>query len=685
MSGTAPTNQSPDDSETAAGAARLRPARDPAWLLAGLLILVAVAVGWTHWPALSTRCVHFDDGMYWVRNRLVQNPGWESLGRFFGEVLKPSTVTGYYQPLTMASLMLDWARGARPDRMETFHQTGWALHVLNTVLVGALLYLVFGRAWAAALVALLFGVHPLSVEPVPWVSERKTLLAAFFTLWSLLGYVGWTRMRGWPAGLCYALVIVAFVLALLAKPTCTPLPILLLLLDFWPLRRLRWRAVAEKVPLLIIAGAAALITYLSQKNTAAAEIAPRGLSEYQVPLTLCHNIIFYPWKMLWPANLTSHYAFPMPFDLSQPAVLAGVIGTPVLLLVLLVSLRWTRALATGWLFFFLAILPTMGIVGFTNVIASDKYAYLPVVGLLLVLAAALAWVWRRLGRGAGGRGWRAALVIVLLAVGVAEARAARQYLEHWRDTEALYRYMLTRTPEAPTVLNHLGWELARQYERERARVGLDAPAEKLDEAIATFRHALRYADTWYEPHNNLGTALGNQADRLLGEGRALQQQGRVSEVDLKLKAAKALLDEAAGHFDAATRLRPQYALAWANLGGVRGRLGQREEAQRCYEEALRVDPACIDAHNGLAILLAEQGRFDEAAARFRAGMRANPYDFRAYVGLARVLLYEGKVDEAIAVLEAGDRAVPGHPAVRGTLQRAREARAGRPPVPGRSE
>jgi len=174
-----------------------QPSASRTGLLAALTVLVGQLVIFAHWPSLSARALMFDDEQYLTENYLVQNPSLESAGRFLAEVSKPSTVRGYYQPLTMISLMVDCALGGRPDNLRQFHRTSLALHVMNTMLVIVLLYLLFDQAWSAAVVGLLFGLHPLTAEPVPWVGERKTLLAAFFALWCLILYVRYARKSNW--------------------------------------------------------------------------------------------------------------------------------------------------------------------------------------------------------------------------------------------------------------------------------------------------------------------------------------------------------------------------------------------------------------------------------------------------------------------------------------------------------
>ena len=358
-------------------------------LLAALIVLVGQLVMLAHWPSLSAQALMFDDEQYLTENYLVQTPSWASAGRFLSEVSKPSTVRGYYQPLTMISLMVDYALGGRPDNLRQFHRTSLALHVMNTMLVIVLLYLLFDQEWVAAGVGLLFGLHPLTAETIPWVGERKTLLAAFFALWCLILYVRYARKGSW---MMYGVCMMMYIAALMSKPTSTPLPVLMLLMDYWPLKRLKTRAVVEKAPLFVVGAVSAIITYVSQSSTYGVTLP----SEYgfgRIPLTICHNIIFYLYKIIWPANLSSHYAFPMPMGLSNPMVLAGVIGMCIRIPLLLISLRWTRAALTGWLFFFVAILPTMQIIAFNYLIASTKFVYLPSIGLFwcgFAAASALA-------------------------------------------------------------------------------------------------------------------------------------------------------------------------------------------------------------------------------------------------------------------------------------------------------
>lgn len=573
----------------------------PGALAAALTLAVCATVLAVYAPVLSAGALFIDDHQYLVENPLVQSPGRASAGRFFREVLEPSTVGGYYQPLAMISLMADYAIGGRPDRLWVFHATSLALHVANTALVVAFLYLLFGRPWPAALVGLLFGAHPLHIESIAWVAERKTVLAAFFAMLHLILYVAYTRRPAWTR---YAACLATYVLALLSKPTTTPLPLLLLLLDFWPLRRLSKRTILEKLPFFIIGIVSAVITCISQSRTGGAGL-PGEFPAMRIPLILCHNTVFYLAKILWPAHLSPFYAFPEPLGPAHRSIRLGLIGTCLLIPALLLSLRWTRALLTGWLFFFIAILPTMGIIGFTVVIAADRFTYLPMVGLLLPITWFLLRPWDGAAGGRSRRLSRVAAVAVVLSAVVAEAAATRAYLGRWRDTEALYRYALRTAPNAPWLHANLAATLNEKG--------------AFDEGIQHCEAALRVLRDDPEAHNNLGGAL--------------QEKNKI--------------DEAVVHYREAVRLRPNYALAHHNLATALHALGRTDEAIMEWNEALRLRPLFPDAHNNLGSALLEQGKLDEAIGHYRSTLAIQPDHVEARYNLGAALARQGKLTDAI--------------------------------------
>ena len=255
----------------------------PIALLLVLMAIAAVTVFVAHHRVLSAQALSFDDEVTILHNPLVQDPSWQSVKCFFNEVRLSSVVPGYYRPLTLTSLMLDWAMGGRPDNFRPFHCTSLGLHIGSTLLLVLLCWQLFGRPVAAAAAGLLFGLHPLTIEPVAWVMERKTVLAAFFAFASLCAYVRYTRGQR-PSWLVGSLVLYA--MSLLAKPTTTPLPIIMLLMDYWPLKRFSRRAMLEKVPFFALAAAFAVLAMVCEQQVNPLYLPAKG-SPMHLPLRLC--------------------------------------------------------------------------------------------------------------------------------------------------------------------------------------------------------------------------------------------------------------------------------------------------------------------------------------------------------------------------------------------------------------
>jgi tetratricopeptide (TPR) repeat protein len=614
-------------------------------LLAILIACVCAAVITVHWPALSAQAMSFDDDQYLTDNTMVKSPSWFSAGKFLSQVLEPSTVKGYYQPLAMISLMLDYSLGGRVENLLPFHRTSLALHAANTALVIVLLYLLFGEVWIAAAVGLLFGLHPMTVETIPWVSERKTLLATFFALWSLIFYIRHTRSLNYynpkskiqnlkSKNLCFCFLF--YLLALMSKPTSTPLPILMLLLDFWPLGRLKWPTVLEKIPFFILGGISSVITYISQTRTCGSTL-PTEARIWHIPLILCHNIIFYLYKIIWPVNLSSHYPFPNPMNISQPMVLAGVIGTCILIPLLLISIRWTRAVFTGWLFFFVAILPTMQIIGFTNVIASDKFAYLPSVGLLMLLTFFLCKS-KIQSLSPRKRGYKIIVTILVLSAAFAESLATRSYLVHWRNSIGLAEYMLSKAPNAPHLYNYLG--------AAYGNLG------RYQEEIETCKQALRIKPDYVRAYNNLGIAYGNlgrHREAIETFSQAVNIKPDDAEAHYNLGVAYGNLgryQEAIEAFRQAIRIKPDYAEAHNNLGVASSNLGRHREAIEAFSQTIKIKPDDVKAYNNLGIAYGNLDRHQEAIEAFRQALRIKPNDADAHYNLGVVYLTIGDKNSA---------------------------------------
>ena len=561
----------------------------------GTCVLVA------HWPALSANAHCFDDERYLTENPLVRNPGWESARRLLTEVFHPSTVQGYYHPLGTLSIMIDYAAGGRPEDRRVFNRTALALHVMNTCLVIVLLYLLLDHPWAAALAGLLFGVHPLTVETVVWLGQRKALLAASFALWSLVLYAVHVRRKSWG---WLGASVAMYALALLSKPTGTPLPILMLLLDYWPLRRLNRRALAEKTPFLLVGVASGVLTVLSHASTSVVELTHTS-GPIETVLLMCTKLVFYLWKIVWPINLSAHYMPPEPIGPTQPLVLAGIVGTGLLVVVGIMAFRRAPAMLVGMTIFVVAILPVLGVVRYSWVFAFDNYVYLPAVGLVLLAAWSFRWVWTT------SRGTttvllrRGGLVLAVGALAFWEGLLTRRYLARWQDTETLFRHMVSLAPQAYRARNNLALALVHK--------------SRLDEAIEEYHRALEIKPDFELAHNNLADAL----------------------------AQKGQLDQAALHYAESLRLKPDQPGVHFKLAGVLHRRGDIDGAIAHYTAALRDKPDFPGAHFNLANLFLVQNRFDEAVLHFGQAIRLRPDMAEAHNNLGAALFKQGRTAEAI--------------------------------------
>ncbi len=594
-----------------------------------LLFIVGAVVLAAHWPALSAKALMLDDDQYLVDNRLIQNPGWSSAKRFLTEVSNPSTVRGYYHPLAMLSLMLDYALAKSIDNLAPFRCTSLCLHVANSLLLVIFLYLLFGNIWPAAMIGLLYGVHPITIESVAWLSQRKTLLAAFFALWCLIFYVRYVK-KGSLRRLVVCLLM--YVLSLLSKPSTIGIPILLLILDLWPLRRLSKKAVLEKVPLFVMAGIAAIVTFISQ-STAASVTLPTESGLIRVLLIFCHNIIFYLKTVVWPVNLSWYYPFPEPFNLSHPMVAFTVIGTCILIPALLISLRWTHSLVVGWLFFFVAIFPALGVIGFHPMIAADRHMYLPVIGFLLPAG----WLFSRCWADRVTR--QIVLIAAVALLAVSEFVLTRHYLTFWRNTETVYKYMLEFSPNVATLHNNLGNVLK--------------DSDKIEEAIQHFERSLQLSPDSAVVHNNLGitlTKLGRTDEAIEHYRKALKLKPNLSAAHYNLAtalSAQGKTDEAIAEYREALRLRPDDVDALSNLAFALAQQQNFDEAIEYYKKALGLEPDNVIAHGRLGLALANIGKIDEAIEQFRIVLKARPDDVEMYCNTGILLEQKGKIDEAI--------------------------------------
>ncbi|HKI35414.1 MAG TPA: tetratricopeptide repeat protein [Gemmataceae bacterium] len=517
-------------------------------LYLGLFLIGLTLV--TLWPATANGFVEFDDLAYVNDNSHV-------LGGLSGANVHwalTTTEMGNWHPVTWLSLMLD-AELWGPNNPGGFHLTNLLLHLANVLLLFVALLRMTGAPWRSALVAALFAVHPLNVEAVAWVAERKGLLAAFFALLALVAYARWAARGG---RLAYLAVIVFFALSLMAKAVTVTLPAALLLLDFWPLRRTpltpaplpgeradrepaSWRRLLlEKVPLLALSLGFSVLAPLAQRDAGALRSVDQRPLVSRVANTLV-NPFSYLRKLTWPSDLAVFYPYEQR-TLLAPEVVASAVALGGLTLL---ALWWGRRrpyLPVGWLWYLGVLLPVAGLVPVGGHSLADRYVYLPMIGVCLIL------VWGTTDLLAALR-LRTLALPVSAAVLIACVLGSRSQLPHWHDPVALWEHALAVTRD-----NHRAYHNLGVHYLNTGRVG---------EAADNLAEAVRLRPDKADWHVHLGGAF--------------LRQGK--------------LDEAREQFVEALQLQPGLAVAVNDLGVVLERQGDRRGAAEQFRKAVELDPS----------------------------------------------------------------------------------------------
>jgi Flp pilus assembly protein TadD len=501
-------------------------------------------------------------------------------------------------------------------------------HCSNTIVLFFLLFSMTRARWPSAFVAALFALHPLHVESVAWLSGRKDVLSMHFMLMTLRFYLRHVEKPTWKTSI---LVVVHFLAALLSKPMVVTLPVLLLLLDFWPLRRLAgtspvlaekrraaMRLVREKIPLLVCSAVVTAITVAAQRSGNPA----RTFETYSWYERVGNALVSYPayiWATIWPANLAPHY--PLPSALPVWMVLGAAVLLALITIAAVLRMRTSPYLLTGWGWWLVSLLPVIGLIPIGNFARADRFTYIPHIGLFIIFAWGLEELTRRLPQ---RKSVLVACAIVLFASMIA---ATFRQVSHWRDGIALFEHALAVSPESPVVLNSLGSELMR-------RAGApDAQPGDLESAEQHLREAVKLAPAYGDAHNNLGIALLLQGKR----------------------------DEAAAQFERALEINPDDANALVNVANALLEQGDTGEAIIKYRRAIEVMPANVDARNNLGIALAQQGSLDEAVDEYRTAVALQPNDASLRASLANGLLRLGKIPEAATQALEGVKLDPENP------------------------
>ena len=581
-------------------------------LMGGLLLIVVAAV---FMPAVTRSFITYDDPVYVTENPHVREGlTWSGAGWAFR-----SLEASNWHPLTWMSHMLDCQLFGLDPRGH--HLTSVLLHALNSAILFLALSRLTGAPWRSLFVVGLFGLHPLHVESVAWVSERKDVLCTLFLMLALWAYARRNelsraadpRARGY-----YGICLLLFALGLMSKAMLVTLPCVLLLLDFWPLDRWgpgtareRVWMVAEKLPFFALSAVSSALTLAAQTRGGAVA----AIEDFPWPVRVANALVSYCWylgKAFEPSGLAVFY----PNFAERPSLAATTLAGGLLAAVTAAAALLARRrpyLLVGWLWFLGTLVPVIGLVQVGGQSRADRYGYVPLIGLFIMGTWAAAdafpgWAPRRRALGAAGG-------VVLAAC----AAATWHQLGYWRDGQALFRHALAVTENNWVAHANLSATLSRTEPEEARReydamlrilasfaetyvkkgVDLERSPGHLPEAIKDFRTAVEILPILAGPHNNLGSALARTPGGLA---------------------------EATAEFRAATRLEPGFVSAHYNLATVLARTpGGQDEAIEEFRTAIRLAPGDAAAHYSLGRILARiPGHRDEAIAEFAAVLSIRP-------------------------------------------------------------
>jgi protein O-mannosyl-transferase len=544
----------------------------------GFLLLAVVAVfGQSAWFDF----LNYDDGAYVSQNRTIQQGiGWKAVAWSF-----TSFDGANWHPVTWLSHTLDCQLFGL--RAGWHHAVNVALHAANSILLFILLVRMTGATWRSAMVAALFALHPLHVESVAWVAERKDVLSTLFAMLTMLAYV---RYAARPSATRYVLVMVLFALGLMSKPMLVTLPFVLLLLDYWPLGRWRacaagqsqrapplpanpWRGplrstharlrpagrtafrlVIEKVPLLVLAAASSVVTCIAQQSKGAMAMLSHEPSFPERLLNALVSYVAYLGKTVWPSQLIVFYPYPAQRPLWQPALAAVflIVATGI------VIWCWRRLpyLAVGWFWYLGTLLPVIGLVQVGAQSMADRYTYIPLIGIFIL------GVWSIGDLTAGWRYQRTALAVSAAGVILVCMGLSTQQTADWADNQSLFTYVLSVTPDNAAAHSSMADDLLRQNRNEEAEVHCRELA-RIEPKARAYAHLM-----W---------------------GQTLVNRNRQSE--------------AVAHFREAIRLDPNMAIAHNNLAMALMQVGKPQEVIEHLNEAARLAPDNPEALNNLAWVL----------------------------------------------------------------------------------
>ena len=624
-----------------------------------IVLLIVIIVPYRQ--VLNFDFVCYDDDTYVVKNQNIQQG-------ITPKTIKWSFTTFYeanYHPLTWLSHMVDYKLYGL--NAAGHHWTNVIFHMANTLLLFFVLKLMTGHIWKSCFVAALFALHPLHVESVAWVAERKDVLSTFFGFLTMGAYYRYVKKTGVKN---YLWVILFLTLGLMAKPMLVSLPFVLVLMDFWPLKRFQftnnsilpsesktrldiktnYRLILEKIPLFVPVAISCVLTFLAQKNAGAVK-ALRGLAVNDRIANALVSYVNYVLKMFWPGKLAVFYPHP-----ENTLPVWKVFGAALLLagscFAALKAAKKYPYIAVGLFWYLVTLVPVIGLVQVGEQAMADRYTYIPLIGLFIIVTWGGSELFKK---------WHYQNILLgVLSVAVLSAltMCTSYQLRYWKNAITLFEHAIKVTKNNYMGQNNLGVAYA--------------PVD-IDKAISHYKEALKIQPNCSLALYNLGTAFSdkkNYSEAYVYLTKAIKLNPKRTEARMNLANISYIqgrFDEAVSQYNKILKIYPGDANALYNLAYAMSAQGKLDEAVSHYEEALRIDPQNSNAHYNLGNILLNDGQIKEAFMHFREVIRINPDDARAYNKLGLILLKQGKYKRASVFFKKALQLNPGFSEARAKL------------------
>jgi len=555
-------------------------------------------------------------------------------------------------PITWLSHIIDYQLyGLNP---KGHHMTNLLFHITNALLLFIILMRMTGKLWRCAFIVAMFAFHPLNVESVAWVAERKNVLSTFFWLLTMWAYIPYAEK---PTIKKYGLVLMFFALGLMSKPMLITLPFVLLLLDYWPLRRLKLeqggsdnevpvksqyhvksellKLMLEKVPLFVLTTGSCILTLIAQQEGAL--INANNLSLTTRLKNAVVSYLEYLKKMIWPYDLAVFYPHPQ----SSLADWKWVVCFVVLVTITAICIKFIKKapyFTVGWFWYIGTMVPVIGIVQVGMQAMADRYAYIPLIGIFIIFAWGVPELISKWNQKEKVLSVSVGIIILILLI------TTGGQVNHWRNSITIFKHALKVANENSYNPYLINYYLGDAFWDKR----------KTSEAISHYKMAIKLNPSYAPTYNNLGIIMGAEGkteEEISLYKMAIKINPDVAEAHYNLGnilSLKGKIKEAISHYKMAIELNPNYAQAHNNLGNILGAEGNNEEAISHHKMAIELNPDSAQAHNNLGIILGAEGKTEEAISQFKMAIELNPDSAQAHNNLGFSLGAEGKTEEAIS-------------------------------------